>query len=109
MKAGVVLAVLFVIGVLARTDTSPFVAMLSGLAAVISLSAAYNRHWSSEVLPALLFGSAALLATAIPTGLSSWLPFVAPVAVVTIYVLALWPLLKGAEGPSSDRPNRSAS
>lgn len=109
MKAGAVLAVLFIIGVLARSETSPVVAMLAGLAAVICLSAAYTRRWSSEVLPALLFGGAALLAAAIPTGLSSWLPLVAPVAVVVIYVLALWPLLRAAAAPSSDRPTRSAS
>ncbi|TDZ81745.1 hypothetical protein DE4587_01621 [Mycobacteroides salmoniphilum] len=109
MKAGAVLAVLFIIGVLARSETSPMVAMLSGLAAVICLSAAHTRHWPSEILPALLFGCVALLAAAIPTGLSSWLPLVAPVAVVVIYVLALWPLLRAAAAPSSDRPTRSAS
>jgi hypothetical protein len=92
------LAVMFIIGVLARTDTPPVVAMLTGLAAVICLSAAYTRHWSSEVLPALLFGCAALLAAAAPWWHSSWLPLVVPVAVVVIYVLALWPFTQGNGG-----------
>lgn len=98
MKTGVVLAVLLAIGVLARTDTSPVVAMLSGLAAVICLSAAHTRHWPSEVLPALLFGCVALLAAAVPAWHSSWLPLVVPVAIVVIYVLALRPFTQGSGG-----------
>lgn len=98
MKAGAVVAVLLVIVVLARTDVSPVVAMLCGLAAVICLSVAYTRRWPSEILPALLFGCVALLAAAIPAGHSSWLPFIAPVAVVGIFVLALWPFTYGSGG-----------
>ncbi len=97
MKTSVVLAVLLVIGVLARTDTSPVIAMLSGMTAVMCLSAAYTRHWPSDVLPALLFGCVALLAAA-PAWHASWLPLAVPVAIVVIYVLALRPFTQGSGG-----------
>lgn len=98
MKAGVVVAVLLVIGVLARTDISPVVAMLCGLAAVTCLSVAYTRRWPSQILPALLLGCVALLAAAIPAGHSYWLPLITPVAIVGIFVLALWPFTQGSGG-----------
>lgn len=100
------LAVLFVIGVLAFGDSSPALAMLSGLAAVLYLLAAYPLHWPPRVnalkfeviIPAVMFGCAALLAAAIPAGRSSWLPLAVPVAVVLIYVLALRPFIQSSGG-----------
>lgn len=99
-------AVLFVIGVLALGDASPVLAMVSGLAAVAYLLAAYPLRWPPEVdtvrseviVPALVFGCAALLATAVPVGQSPWLPMAVPVAVVLIYVLVLRPLTQGNGG-----------
>lgn len=98
------LAVLFVIGIVALGDASSLFSMLSGLAAVTYLLAAYPLRWPSTVnalryeviVPALLFGCAALLAAAIPVGRSSWLPLAAPVAVVGIYVLTLWPFTQNS-------------
>lgn len=100
------LAVLFVIGVLAFGDSSPVLVMLSGLAAVLYLLAAYPLHWPPQVnalrfeviIPAVMFGCAALLAAAIPAGRSSLLPLAVPVAVVLIYVLALRPFVQSSGG-----------
>jgi len=106
LRTFAMLAVLFVIGLLAFGDSSPVLAMLSGLAAVLYLLAAYPLHWPPQVnalrfeviIPAVMFGCATLLAAAIHAGQSSWLPLAVPVTVILIYVLALRPFIQSSGG-----------
>lgn len=102
LRGFAILAVLCVIGILAFTDSSPVSALLSGLAAVLYLLTAYplrvNALRYEVIVPALVFGCAALLVAAIPMGRSSWLPLTVPVAVIVIYVLALRPFTQGNGG-----------
>ncbi|MGH3726774.1 MAG: hypothetical protein ACRDUS_21915 [Mycobacterium sp.] len=100
IRAAATFAVLSIIGVLALGNDSAVLAMVSGLAAVTYLLTTYPLHWTSAVvavryevvIPAMLFASAALLATAVPVQRPSWLPLIVPVAVVLIYVVAVWPV-----------------
>ncbi|MEU9807704.1 hypothetical protein [Mycobacterium sp. NPDC050853] len=101
-RIAAILAVLSAIGALALGNTPAVLATLSGLAAATYLLTAYPLHLPSAVIavrneviiPALLFACAALLATALPVQGQSWLPFIVPVTVVLIYVVAVWPFTR---------------
>lgn len=119
-RTAALLAALSVIGVLALGNAPAVFAVLCGLAAATYLLTAYPLHLPSDVIavryeviiPALLFASAALLATAPPVQRLSWLPLIVPVTVVLIYAVAVWPFTRStqvAEAPSSDRRFPSAS
>ncbi|MUM15984.1 hypothetical protein FZI91_12515 [Mycobacterium sp. CBMA271] len=101
-RAVATLAVVSAIGVLALGNTPAVLALLAGLAGAAYLLTVYPLRWPSEVIaaryevimPALVFGCAALLATALPAQESSWLPLMVPVAVVLIYAGVLRPFLR---------------
>jgi len=92
-------AVLAVAGALAHGNAAAPVAVVIGLAAAVYLLSVHTINLPLGVVPAtpsvlgaaLGFGTAALLASAVPGG-HPWWPVVAPVTVVLIYVLAVRPL-----------------
>jgi hypothetical protein len=89
------LAVLLSVLTIVLSDPSHLLAALSGLCAAGYLVCRYAddviRSWPT-VVAAVGFGFAGLVATSFPLQLP-WLPLVAPVAVVGIYVLATRPFV----------------
>ena len=90
-------AVLLVVAAIALTDPTPLLAAVSGLAATLYL---VLRHAGGQVVTtsvptlaaALGFTIVGLAATAFPLQLP-WLPLLAPLAVLAIYLLATRPFL----------------
>ena len=98
MPAGRVLGTVAVVATalaLGISDPSPAVAALAGVAATVHLVLRHARsdHASASltvptVVGALGLSAAAVLGAAVPLALP-WVPLVAPLVVVAIYVLAL--------------------
>jgi hypothetical protein len=94
-RAAAVLAVLATVAVLAISDPAPLTAALAGVAATLYL-VLRHAHPASLSVPTVLgavgLSAVAVLGTAVPVALP-WVPLVAPLAVVVIYVLVLAPLV----------------
>ena len=88
------IAVVLSIGLIALTDPAPAFAVLSGLSAVgylvlrHSVASATQTITPPTVIAALVFAAAGLAATAIPVELP-WVPLLAPVAAIVVYVMAV--------------------
>jgi hypothetical protein len=96
-RAAATLAVLLAVAAIAFTDPMPILAAVSGLAATLYL---VLRHATKHVVTAsaptlvaaLAFTLVGLAATSFPLQVP-WLPLVAPVAVLGIFLLATRPFL----------------
>ena len=90
-RAAAMLAVLIGVAVIVLADAPPMLAALSGLCAAAYL---VLRHTATATAPTVLgavgFATAGLAAASIPVQLP-WVPLVAPVAVLVIYVLVTRP------------------
>lgn len=94
-RAAATLAVLLAVAAIAFTDPAPILAAVSGLAATLYL---VLRHATGRVVTAsaptlvaaLAFTIVGLAATAFPLQVP-WLPLVAPLAVLGVYLLATGP------------------
>jgi hypothetical protein len=95
-RPAAMLAVVISIGLIALTDPAPAFAALSGLSAVGYLVLRHSGGSVGQtvtpptVVAALVFAVAGLAATTIPVELP-WVPLVAPVAVIVIYVMVVRP------------------
>lgn len=87
------LAVLLTAAVIVVADPAPVHTVVSALCAALYL---VLRHTGTVTAPTMIaavgFGVAGLVATAFPVRLP-WLPLLAPMAVLAIYVLAVQPFL----------------
>ena len=96
-RSAATIAVMLVVIVIAVSDGSHVLAALSGLCAAAYLVC---RHASGDVVTgswptivaAVVFTFAGLVATSFPVQVP-WLPLIAPLAVLAIYVLATRPFL----------------
>lgn len=96
-RSAATVAVLLVVIVIVASDSSHVLAALSGLCAAAYL---VSRHASGDVvtgswptiIAAVGFTFAGLVATSFPVQVP-WLPLVAPLAVLAIYVLATRPFI----------------
>ncbi|HKP39907.1 hypothetical protein [Mycobacterium sp.] len=90
-RAAATLAVLIGVAVIVLADAPPMLAALSGLCAAAYL---VLRHTATATAPTVLgavgFATAGLAAASIPVQLP-WVPLVAPVAVLVIFVLVTRP------------------
>ncbi|MGC2652865.1 MAG: hypothetical protein WA317_04505 [Mycobacterium sp.] len=100
-RAAATLAVLLALAAIAFTDPTPILAAVSGLAATLYL---VLRHATGHVVTASAptlgaafgFTIVGLAATSFPLQLP-WLPLVAPLAVLGIFLLATRPFLRDHE------------
>jgi hypothetical protein len=96
-RAAATLAVLLAVAAIAFTDPSPILAAVSGLAATLYLVLRHaTKHMMMASPPtlvaALAFTFVGLAATSFPLQVP-WLPLVAPLAVLGIFLLATRPFL----------------
>lgn len=95
LRPAATLAVLLAGAVIVLSDPPPILAALSGLCAGLYL---VLRHAGAVTTPTAVgiagFGFAGLVATAFPLSMP-WVPLLAPLAVVGVYVLAIRPFLGG--------------
>lgn len=103
------LAVLLTVAVIVLTNPVPTVAAVSGLAAagylVLQHTAGLDNVSGATFLGAVGFTLAGLVATAFPL-VVPWLPLVAPLAILAIYVLAVRPFTSDRvdRGPRAEVP-----
>jgi hypothetical protein len=95
------LAVLITVVAIVLTDPAPALAVLSGLSAAgyLVLRYAADAVTQPTVIGALGFSSVGLLATALPLHVP-WLPLVAPLTVLAIFVIVTQPFLGDRGRPS---------
>ncbi|BAH52691.1 hypothetical protein [Rhodococcus opacus] len=106
MRWVAVLAVQGAMVALVLGDASARAAAAAGVAATALLLVAYAgpaRGIPTLLLGAVAAGAAAVLAAALPD-LPAWASLLGPVAVVGLFVAAVWPYVGGRTAP--DRQNR---
>jgi hypothetical protein len=98
-RVSATVAVVATAAALALSGPSPVIAALAGLAATVYLALRHATAGDTStsltaptVLGALGLSAAAVLGTSIPLALP-WVPLVAPLAVVAIYVIVIAPLV----------------
>jgi hypothetical protein len=95
LRVAATVAVLAVIGAVALTGPQPVLAAVSGVCAAAYLVLTHAAVTRPTAVGIVGFTAVGILATALPSGVS-WLPLLAPVAVVAVIGVALSPFL-GAE------------
>jgi hypothetical protein len=95
LRVAATVAVLAVIGAVALTGPQPVLAAVSGVCAAAYLVLTHAAVTRPTAVGIVGFAAVGILATALPPGVS-WLPLLAPVAVVAAIGVALSPFL-GAE------------
>jgi hypothetical protein len=98
-RVSATVAVVATAAALALSGPSPVIAALAGLAATVYLALRHARAGDTSnsltvptLLGALGLSVAAVLGTSVPLALA-WVPLVAPLAVVAIYVIVIAPLV----------------
>ncbi|BBY67465.1 hypothetical protein [Mycolicibacterium helvum] len=96
LRVAATVAVLAVICAVALTGPQPMLAAVSGVCAAAYLVLTHTAVTRPTAVGITGFAAVGILATTLPSGLS-WLPLLAPVAVVAAMGIALSPFLHGED------------
>ncbi len=96
LRVAATAAVLAVICAVALTDPQPMGAAVSGVCAAAYLVLTHAAVTRPTAVGIVGFAAVGIVATTLPSGLS-WLPLLAPVAVVAVMGVALSPFLRAED------------
>jgi hypothetical protein len=108
VRAAATAAVLAVVCAIALSEPQPMLAALSGLSAAAYLVLRYATMTRPTVIGLVGFTAIGVVATTTGTAGLWWLPLLAPVAVVVLFLLLTWPFARDEradDAAEAERPS----